>query len=205
VRTRTSLIPVFAAAIIMATPALAGTRSFDAVFRNTNPPAAPGGRCAALTVSIANLNSALYATGTSNLGDFTSTQSHCLNAGPPIAVGAPDTPYYDGRFTYSFANGSTLSGTYTGLLTNAGRVGVIDNAQNFVVTGGSGLFAHARGAFSGTGTIRFAGGPPAAELTIRNATVAVPEPATWGLMIAGFATVGAVARARRVGGVAVAA
>lgn len=192
---------LFAAVLIagLAAPAAAGALSFSAAFTNTNPPAAPGGRCANLTVNIANLGGPFFATGTSNFGDFTAVQSHCLDSGPPIAVGAPGTPYYDGLFTYSFASGATLFGTYAGLLTNSGVMGVIDNLQNFVVTGGTGEFANASGSFLGTGTIRFAGGPPIATLTISDAALAVPEPATWGMMILGFVAAGCAVRARRAG------
>lgn len=183
-------------ALAAATPAAAGTLSFTGTFLNTNPPAAPGGRCSGLTVNIGNFGP-FYATGMSNLGSFTGVQSHCLNAGPPIAVGAPDTPYYDGLFTYSFASGATLFGTYSGLLSNAGTIGIIDNVQNFTVTGGTGRFTNASGSFLGTGNIFFTGGPPSATLTISEAAIAVPEPATWGLMIAGFMVTGLAIRSRR--------
>ena len=185
-----------ALALTAATPATAGTLAFTGTFLNTNPPAAPGGRCAGLTVTIGNFGP-YYATGTSNLGSFTSVQSHCLDAGPPIAIGAPDTPYYAGLFTYSFASGATLFGTYTGLLSNGGANGIIDNVQNFTVTGGTGRFANASGTFLGTGNIFFTGGPPSATLTISEAAIAVPEPATWGLMIAGFMVAGLAIRLRR--------
>ncbi len=187
---------IAALALAAVSPTSAGTLSFNGTFVNTNPPAAPGGRCSGLTVNIGNFGP-FYATGTSNLGSFTSVQSHCLDSGPPITVGAPDTPYYDGLFTYSFAGGATLFGTYIGLLSNAGTMGVIDNVQNFVVTGGTGRFANASGSFLGTGTIRFAGGPPSATLTFSEAAIAVPEPATWGLMTVGFMAVGIAIRSRR--------
>lgn len=185
-----------ALALACAMPASAGILLFSGTFGNTNPPAAPGGRCSGLTVNIGNAGS-FYATGMSNFGAFTAVQSHCLDAGPPIAIGAPDTPYYDGRFVYSFAGGATLFGTYVGLLSNAGAIGLIDNVQNFVVTGGTGRFANASGSFLGTGTIRFGGGPPAAVLTFNEGAIAVPEPSTWGLMIVGFMAVGLKIRARR--------
>ena len=183
---------------ILAAPLAARTLVLSGTFANTNAPAAPGGRCPALTVNISNV-APFHATGTSNFGDFTSVQSHCLTSGPPVAVGAAPVPYDDGRFTYSFASGATLSGTYTGLLTNSGVMGVIDNVQTFVVTGGSGVFANASGGFVGTGTIHFAGGPPAATLTIDRAQITVPgvpEPVTWTLMIAGFGLTGAALRRR---------
>lgn len=185
-----------ALALAAATPAAAGTLSFTGTFLNTNPPAAPGGRCSGLTVNIGNFGP-FYATGTSNLGSFTAVQSHCLDAGPPIAVGAADTPYYDGLFTYSFASGATLFGTYFGLLSNAGAIGVIDNVQNFTVTGGTGSFANASGSFLGTGGISFTGGPPSATLTISEGAIAVPEPGTWGLMVVGFMATGIAIRSRR--------
>ena len=183
-------------ALAAATPAAAGTLSFTGTFLNTNPPAAPGGRCSGLTVNIGNFGP-FYATGTSNFGSFTGAQSHCLDAGPPIAVGTPDTPYYDGLFTYSFASGATLFGTYFGLLSNSGAIGIIDNVQTFTVTGGTGRFANASGSFLGTGGISFTSGPPSATLTISEGVIAVPEPATWGLMIAGFIITGLAIRSRR--------
>ena len=183
------------AAVAVASPLSAGTLIFTGTFANTNPPAALGGRCSGFTVSIGNFGP-FYATGLSNIGAFTSAQSHCLDHGPPIAVGSPDTPYYDGRFTYTFAGGRTLFGTYNGLLSNSGVSGVINNVQNFVVTGGTGEFAHARGTFLGTGDVRFLGGTPIASLIIGESVLAVPEPATWGLLIIGFAATGLANRAR---------
>ncbi len=174
---------IVAAAVLAAAPAAAGSLAFSGTFLNTNAPAAPGGRCAALTVSIRNA-APFYAHGTSTAGDFTSSQSHCLNSGPPVAPGSSPVPYSDGIFTYTFDRG-TLSGTYAGLLTNGGTAGVIDNAQDFVVTGGTGRFAGASGSFSGTGGIRFVpGAPPAATLDFNGRLFApgVPEPATWSLL-----------------------
>lgn len=192
-------VALFAAVAVLALTAPAGATVFSGTFTNTNPPAAPGGRCAALTVTIGNFGP-FYATGTSNFGAFSGAQSHCLNSGPPIAVGAAAVPYFGGLFTYTFAHG-TLSGTYDGLLTNDGATGVIDNVQKFVVTGGTGSFAGATGSFTGTGGITFASGPPAATLTIAGGSVivpGVPEPSTWGLLIIGFGITGALMRRNRV-------
>ncbi len=187
------------AALALAPAVQAAVVPFSGTFSNTNPPAAPGGRCAALTVDIGNFGP-FYATGTSNLGSFTGSQSHCLDGGPPIVPGTPDRPYYDGLFTYSFASGDTLSGTYTGLLSNAGTPGLIDNVQHFLITGGTGLFASATGSFLGTGQIVFGAGPPAATLTISRGIIdigPVPEPAAWAMLITGFAVVGVAQRRRR--------
>ncbi len=190
---------IVSAAVLAAAPAAAGGLAFSGTFVNTNPPAAAGGRCAVLTVSIRDAVP-FYAHGTSTAGDFTSSQSHCLNSGPPAAPGASPVPYSDGVFTYSFGVG-TLSGTYTGLLTNGGAPGVVDNTQDFVVTGGTGRFAGASGSFSGTGGIRFVpGSPPAATLDFSGRVFApgVPEPATWSLLVGGFLAVGIAARRRPV-------
>ena len=185
----------FAAAAVLAVAAPASAVVFSGTFINTNAPAAPGGRCPALTVTIGNFGP-FHATGTSTLGAFSAAQSHCLASGPPVAVGAAAVPYFSGLFTYTFAHG-TLSGTYDGLLTNSGVRGVIDNVQNFVVTGGTGRFAGATGAFTGTGGITFASGPPAATLTIAGGSITapgIPEPDTWTLLIAGFGLTGALMR-----------
>lgn len=186
--------------LAMASPSLGATLAFTGQSFNSNLPAALGGRCSALTVTIANGPFPLVATGTSNFGDFTFSQSHCLDSGPPIAAGATDVPYYDGLFTYTFADGKTLSGTYDGVLSNSGVTGVVDNVQHFIITGGTGLFANATGSFLGTGQVHFAGGPPAATLTISDGLIkvaAVPEPASWSLLLGGFGAIGAAMRRRQ--------
>ena len=195
---RTSRMIGCAAALLVAVPASAVTQGFSGTFQNANQPAAMGGRCALLTVNIGNGPPPLFATGTSNFGAFTGTQSHCLDGPPPIAPGAVDRPYYDGRFTYSFASGGTLFGTYSGLLTNAGTTGMINNVQNFTITGGTGQFTGATGGFTGIGEIRFGTGLPVATLTFGGEVGGVPEPATWGMLIVGMGAVGSVMR-RRVG------
>lgn len=192
-------LATLALGLASALPAEAATRAFNATFANNNPPAAIGGRCPALTVTIGNA-SPFFATGTSNFGAFTGSQSHCLDAGPPIPPGSADVPYYAGLFTYSFASGDTLRGTYTGLLSNSGAAGIVDNVQNFLVTGGTGLFADATGSFTGIGQLRFVAGPPSASLRISDGVIetgAVPEPATWGMLIVGFGAVGAIQRKGR--------
>jgi hypothetical protein len=178
--------------LTVASPSTGASFSFAGTFSNTNAPAATGGRCSALTVSVSN-TPPFSAMGNSNLGSFTASQSHCLDGGPPVAIGAPDRPYYDGLFTYSFASGNTLTGTYTGLLSNSGTFGQVNNVQDFLITGGTGLFANATGSFLGTGQLLFGAGPPSATLTISRGLItvaAVPEPATWWMMLVGFGMMG---------------
>jgi hypothetical protein len=185
--------------VLPLTEASASTVLFSGSQSNTNAPGAPGGRCAAATVNIGN-SGPFFSTGLSNLGSFSTTQSHCLDSGPPLAVGAPDVPYYDGLFTYTFADGDTLFGDYVGTLSNAGSPGLVDNVQTFTVTGGSGDFAGATGGFTGTGTIAFLPGQaPLSSITFSGAVDApgIPEPTAWALLILGFGGVGAVARRRR--------
>lgn len=185
---------------VAAVPSQAATLAFTGNFGNSNLPASAGGRCAGLTVTISNGPAPLFAAGTTNLGDFTATQSHCLNGPPPIAAGAPSVGYFDGLFTFSFAGGASLSGTYYGSLSNSGVTGIVDNVQHFAVTGGTGVYAGATGSFLGTGDIRFIGGPPVARLTFSEGRIdapSVPEPASWGLMLGGFGAIGAAMRHRR--------
>ena len=178
-----------------ASPAIAGNAGFNATFSNTNPPAAPGGRCPGLTVSIANI-APFFATGSSNFGAFTATQSHCLDSGPPLTIGATDVGYYDGLFAFTFADGDVLSGTYEGTLSNGGAFGIIDNLQQFTITGGSGDFAGATGTLEGIGQLKFTSGPPSATLAIEGTILApaVVEPATWGMMLIGFGAIGSAIR-----------
>lgn len=181
----------------------AATVMFSGSQSNTNAPGATGGRCAALTVSIANAGP-FTSTGSSNFGDFATTQSHCLDGPPPIAVGAASIPYYAGLFTYAFSDGDSLFGTYDGLLTNLGARGLVGNHQTFTITGGGGRFLGATGAFTGDGTITFAQGrPPLSDITFNGLIDApgIPEPATWMMMLLGFGALGAGLRSRRHTGV----
>jgi len=180
-------------------PAHAGTVVFSGSQSNTNAPGALGGRCPNFTVSIANV-APFFSTGTSNLGTFSTTQSHCLDSPPPVAPGSAAVPYYNGLFNYLFADGDTLFGDYSGTLSNAGSAGIVNNTQLFDITGGTGEFAGASGNFTGMGVIAFSPGhPPLSNITFSGTIDApgVPEPATWGLMILGLGAVGTVLRARR--------
>lgn len=173
-----------------ATTASAATLIFSGTRSNTDAPGPPAARCGARsTISIRNSANST-STGTSNFGAFDATLSHCIQLPLPAA--------YDlGDFLLQFASGDTLFGTQSGNLT-VGTPGVFNNLQNYVVTGGTGLFAGATGTFTGTGTLSFLNGPPHGEQTFRGTLdlPAVPEPATWMMMVAGFGLAGASLRRR---------
>ncbi len=132
-------------------------------------------------------------TTSSNFGSFGITIEHCI-AFPPI----PPFSYTGGVFDFSFAGGS-LTGSYSGDVTPTASPVLVNNHTNYLVTGGTGKFAGASGAFTATGTLELASG-----LNINTQAIsgtidapAIPEPATWAMLIAGFGLVGSVARRRR--------
>ena len=172
-------------------PASAATVAFTGTRSNADAPGAAAARCGPrLTISIRNsVNSS--STGMSNFGAFDPTLSHCILLPLPA-------PYDLGEFLFDFASGNTLSGTYSGMLTfNA--PGIFNNVQNYVVTGGTGIFAGASGSFVGTGTLGLTTGIPRGEQSFRGSinAPAVPEAASWMMMIMGFGVVGVTLRRRK--------
>lgn len=134
-------------------------------------------------------------TTSSNFGSFGVNIEHCI-AFPPI----PPFSYTGGVFDFSFAGGS-LIGSYSGDVTPTANPVLVNNITNYLVTGGTGKFASASGALTATGTLELASG-----LNINTQTIsgtidapAVPEPATWAMLIAGFGLVGGMQRRRRGG------
>ncbi len=156
------------AGLFAATGALAQQVDFEGTRENVNPLSPPGsGRCSppnfnTVTIAPGNLSS----TGTSNIGTFTSTQSHCI-------VTAPPTDLVDGEFTYTFAAGDTIFGTYTGRTDPSGTPGQFVATENLVITGGTGRFAGATGTIDSTGALRFANGNGVFEGTLAGSIVTV--------------------------------
>jgi autotransporter adhesin len=144
-----SLVPV--AALAQSTPSAPVPFTFSGTRENSNPLTPPGtGRCAPQffnTVTIAPGQTS--STGTSNLGPFTSTQSHCISSAPP-------TPISDGRFTYTFRGGDTITGTYTGNVASSSTPGSFSSVENLVITGGTGRFVAASGTITSQGVLAFA-------------------------------------------------
>lgn len=134
-------------------PAAAQTVDVEGTRQNTNPLSPPGsGRCSPPyfnTVTIAP--GATSSTGTSNLGTFASTQSHCIVTPPPTDV-------VDGEFTYTFRAGDSISGTYTGNVVAGDAPGTFSGTENLIVTGGTGRFVGATGSIASSGSLSLANG-----------------------------------------------
>lgn len=193
IRAQRAGLLLLAAALVGTSGAQSATHSFSGTRSNTTPPGVPGGRCApAITVNFGP--GAFAASGTSTLGNFSYVASHCIAAPPP-------GNYFDGQFTWSFADG-TVSGTHSGTLSTLGP-GQFTILENLLFTGGTGRFAGATGSVVATGVLSFGlfQGAPASFSTVDfSGTInapGVPEPASWMLLISGFGLVGSVSRRRR--------
>ncbi len=131
--------------------------------------------------------------GTSNLGSFTSTQSRCVNT--------TTGNIFNGLFTFTFASGDTLTGTYFGALTgafNPNAFSVLTDTENYTVTGGTGLFAGATGNILGIGTLTFTPGIfPLSAVNLNGTITTTPEPTTMVLLGTGLAAIAAKVRRRR--------
>jgi PEP-CTERM motif len=186
--TRFLATAALALSALAAIPGHAAAVTFTGTATNIgSPPAADAGCSPLLKVQFGPANTA----GTSNFGAFTFTQAHCSTGGP----GA----YSGGAFSYFFDEGDSLAGTYFGLAQPSATPGVLNNTINYVVSGGTGRFLGGSGTIVGTGAVDFRFGAPRQQLALNGELdlPAVPEPATWGLMILGFSVAGATLRHRR--------
>lgn len=186
---RNQVLTVFLT-LAAAAPASAAMVEFSGTYSHQNPPAAPDGRCAPTARTVTFGPDIAPASGASNLGGFDPSGSHCIN--PPLP-----TNYSDGLFNFDFGFGDLLSGTYSGILSATGDPLVFANVQDYVVTGGTGRFMAASGAFQGIGTVTFAPGALPSSFQSVSGTLnlaAVPEPRSWAMMIGGLALTGAAMR-----------
>ena len=157
-----------AAALAWCGCAGASVQPFSGTIQNVTPPGAPGGRCGPPPVLTLVFTPATT-TGTSNLGAFSVTASHCVTPTPPV------TRYGNGLFSWAFEDGGVLEGTYSGTVTLvAGQPA--RTVQDYVVTGGTGRFAGARGEFQHVGTFVFgAGGVTTGQSTFRGTLCLEPD------------------------------
>lgn len=116
----------------------------------------------------------------SNYGPFVMNLSECIHPPPP-------TTTYDGHFSFGFANG-TMVGTSYSIISSTATAGVFNLDGQYTVTGGTGDFAGASGVLISRGQLdrRLFPTDSAAMLTWVGSVNVVPEPATYGLMLAGL-------------------
>ena len=178
-----------------AVPASAATVAFTGSRFAVDAPGPQSPRCGSrATSNIRHNPPTSISTGLSNLGAFTPTLSHCIQ----LPLSAVMTNVFDlGEFSYDFGGGNILTGTYSGTL-NFLAPGQFAVAQTHLVTGGLGDFLGASGTFNGAGTLSFPLGRPTISQTFSGTLnlPAVPEPATWLMLIVGFGVVGAGLRSR---------
>ncbi|MDB5453770.1 MAG: hypothetical protein JWO33_2348 [Caulobacteraceae bacterium] len=178
-------------AIAAASPTYAATVVFSGTEMNDTPPPAPSASCAAGQVYIAFSPSTAITAGTSNFGGFAPTMAHCLTP--------PPTTYSGGVFEFAFDAGDLLTGTYSGFITPTAVANVLNTTVDYIVTGGTGRFLGASGAFQGVGILDRNPLRPVNNLVLNGVLdlPAVPEPATWAMMLVGLFGLGASLRAKR--------
>jgi hypothetical protein len=133
--------------------------------------------------------SASSTVGTSSLGDFTYSHNICL-----AGFNGPS----NGSFVIDFGQDSFL-GTLTGGATSSATPGIADVAWTFTILQGTGRFLGATGTFAGAGTTDARVRPAIVNLGFNGSinAPAVPEPATWAMLLLGFGAVGAALRRHR--------
>lgn len=126
--------------------------------------------------------------GTSSLGSFGYTSTNCVTPGGPVS----------GIFAINFANDG-FQGTLNGTNSPTATPGIFSPNFTYDILSGTGRFLGATGTFLGTGSID-ARVPPSQLNFVFNGRInapAVPEPATWVMMLLGFGGIGAAMRRRR--------
>lgn len=192
---RYTLTGIAFAATLAATPVHAVTISFTGTRSNVDAAGPQSPRCGTrTTANIRHDPPTATSVGVSNLGAFTPTLSHCIQL--PLSNLAANT--FDlGEFSFDFGMGNVLLGTYSGVVNfvSPGRYSI---EQTHLVTGGTGDFFQASGSFDSSGFLTFPGGRPNVTQTFSGtlSLPAVPEPATWLMLILGFGAVGAGLRSR---------
>ena len=128
-------------------------------------------------------------TGHSSLGDFSYSHNICLGG---VNAGS------QGVFQILFGP-DMIEGTLTGFAASSGTPGISNVTFNYTILGGTGRYLGASGMFAGAGTTDARMRPSLVSQMFQGTinAPAVPEPATWAMMICGFGTVGLAMRRRR--------
>jgi hypothetical protein len=126
--------------------------------------------------------------GISSLGNFTYSTSTCLSLGGGSSFGT---------FIIDFGADS-FSGTFDGGSTPTDTAGISNTEWLFTILSGTGRFAGASGTFEGAGLADARTRPTHVAIAFIGdlITPAVPEPASWALMLLGFGAIGLVLRRR---------
>ena len=130
---------------LLVVPAATGkeARPFEATFDFTVELAASPTPCPQIRVNVIGQGHATH------LGRFTTAQFHCVDPDDPLAFSA-------GRYTFTAADGSTISGAYSGRFVPTGTPGVLAVDGRWSIDDGTGRLAGARGGGTaeGAGTDR---------------------------------------------------
>lgn len=183
------------ASLALAAPSHAAIVTFTGSRSNVDAPGPASPRCGSrTTANIRHDPPTATSIGTSNLGGFTPTLSHCIQL-PLSNIVA--TPFDLGEFSFDFGMGDVLLGTYSGAV-NFVSPGVYAISQTHLVTGGTGRFLSASGTFDSSGLLTFPNGRPTVNQQFSGtlSLPAVPEPATWAMLIVGFGAIGGALRRR---------
>ena len=185
---RALAISLLGSSILLSSPAQAATIDIDYSFS--------GG----LTAAPVFIGGLLYlnASATGNVVQSDPLVNAAWNPVTFVTADALDlsTGLDHGTFTWTFANGDTLFGmmfeddTTVDFSTNTGPF-----TQTLTFTGGTGGLAGITGITSGEGSLAPTGFTISGGGTLQQA--AVPEPATWAMILMGFGGVGALLRNQR--------
>jgi hypothetical protein len=166
------------AGLIVGLPTVASAALLDfAGSVNATAMVAPNAGCAPLP-----FQGVATGTGSSNLGSFAYSHTVCTQG----ATG-PVT----GSFLANFGV-DQFQGTLNGSSVATATTGIFDQTFNFSITAGTGRFLGATGTFNSVGTVDARNRPSQINFNFQglvNAS-AVPEPATWAMMLIGFGAVG---------------
>ena len=131
--------------------------------------------------------SAANSSGTSSLGNFTYASSACQTPGGLAS----------GIFAISFGSDG-FAGTFNGFTSTTDTAFVFTPHFTYDILSGTGRFLGASGVFLGTGLFDSRNPPPTLNFHFDGFVdaPAVPEPATWAMMLIGFAATGFAMRRR---------